>query len=311
MSLQEKNNNLFVIDTSSIIFRSYYAIKNSKFNVLYGFVSTFRKILEQNPKYIISTLDVSRQTFRNEIYPEYKANRSETPEDLKQQIPYVLKFLSMLKIHNISMQGFEADDIIASIVNRFSDDVSKTLIVTKDKDLMQLVKRNSYVYDIYKNFTYDRDAVFDKFTVYPEQILDYLAIVGDSSDNIPGIKGIGAKGATSILKEFKSIEELYKFIEEDTDKQNSLNSTQKAIIKKYKDLLLESRDNAFLSKKLASLVYNLELPVNLSESQFKIPETKTVTTFLSSFGLRQETVRYKELLDRLNEVKTVKQKDLF
>lgn len=324
MSLQEKNNlktndKLFIIDASSIIFRSYYAIKNSKFNVLYGFVSTFRKILEQNPKYIISTLDVSRHTFRNEIYKEYKANRSATPEDLKQQIPYVLKFLEALKIHNLSMQGFEADDLIASIVDKFSQKTSKTLIVTKDKDLMQLVKNESFVYDIYKDFIYDRNAVFNKYTVYPEQILDFLAIVGDSSDNIPGVKGIGEKGASAILKEFKSIEELYKLIEttkhienlSDTETNSLLSTNQETIIKKYKRLLLESKEQAFLSKKLASLVNNLELPITLNDSQFRIPETKTVTSFLSSFGLRQETARYKELLDRLNQVKVIKQKNLF
>ncbi|EAJ2799223.1 DNA polymerase I, partial [Campylobacter jejuni] len=197
--------------------------------------------------YIVFALDSKGKTFRSEIDPNYKQNRTPPPPELLEQIPICIKMIEKMGFISVSREGYEADDIIASFVKTCEDRDIFVRIITQDKDLYQLIKdgKTSIYSPISKN-DYDEAACLEKYGVKPNQIRDFLALCGDSSDNIPGVKGIGAKGAKTLLDEFGSIEGIYENL---TLVRNE----------RSRNLLLEGKENAFLSKKLASLYDNLEV----------------------------------------------------
>ncbi|EGB2113194.1 DNA polymerase I, partial [Campylobacter jejuni] len=234
--------------------RLYYALKGFKNSQgqASGMISGFANFIyslknEYKSDYIVFALDSKGKTFRSEIDPNYKQNRTPPPPELLEQIPICIKMIEKMGFISVSQEGYEADDIIASFVKTCEDRDIFVRIITQDKDLYQLIKdgKTSIYSPISKN-DYDEAACLEKYGVKPNQIRDFLALCGDSSDNIPGVKGIGAKGAKTLLDEFGSIEGIYENL---TLVRNE----------RSRNLLLEGKENAFLSKKLASLYDNLEV----------------------------------------------------
>ncbi|EDP4997221.1 DNA polymerase I, partial [Campylobacter jejuni] len=235
-------------------FRLYYALKDFKNSQgqASGMISGFANFIyslknEHKSDYIVFALDSKGKTFRSEIDPNYKQNRTPPPPELLEQIPICIKMIEKMGFISVSQEGYEADDIIASFVKTCENRDIFVRIITQDKDLYQLIKdgKTSIYSPISKN-DYDEAACLEKYGVKPNQIRDFLALCGDSSDNIPGVKGIGAKGAKTLLDEFGSIEGIYENL---TLVRNE----------RSRNLLLEGKENAFLSKKLASLYDNLEV----------------------------------------------------
>ena len=214
----------FILDGYSLIYKSYFAfIRNPMMNpkgenssAIFGFFRTLFSLFDRyNPEYFLVTLDSLTPTFRHEMYPEYKATRDKTPEDLHAQIPRIEAVLKALGIKALRVNGYEADDIIATYAKKCQNEDFQCRIITGDKDLLQLVSDNikviRYSKDDYNEM--DRDGVYKEWGVWPEQILDYLALCGDSADNIPGVKGIGPKGAVALLQAYGNIDSIYENIE--------------------------------------------------------------------------------------------------
>lgn len=204
-------NPLFIVDGYSILFRTYYSVGdmttsgNVPIGGVFGFIRSFLSlILRYNVESIVIALDSGKKTFRSELFSEYKANRIAVPETLVPQFAILDEFLTTSEIANFRKDGYEADDIIASIVK--NENTHQNIIVTSDKDLMQLISDTTHCLDFFANKLYKIDDVIEKFGVEPCFITDYLAIVGDRSDNVPGIKGCGPKCAISLIKKFGTME---------------------------------------------------------------------------------------------------------
>jgi DNA polymerase I len=205
---------IYLVDGSGYIFRAYYAVqplsttKGFPTNAIYGFTRMLLKLLRDvQAKYIAVAFDREEPTFRHLLYPEYKANRIECPEDLSPQMPYFRKVVEALGIKSLEQAGFEADDIIATLTKRLEVN-SPVIIVSGDKDLTQLVNDKVVVWDAMREVRFNASVVREKFGVFPEQIVDYLSLVGDSSDNIPGVRGIGPKTAEALIGHFGSIDSM-------------------------------------------------------------------------------------------------------
>ncbi len=258
-----------VIDTFGFFFRSYYALPYLKSKsgfptgLLTGFVNFIATLnKEHGTDYLLFALDSKEKTWRKELDENYKANRPAPPEDLKKQLPVAIEWIDKMGFKKIIEPGFEADDVVASIVKYAKNNDLKVRIVSHDKDLYQLIEDDRVVmYDPIKKIDIDEKKCLEKFGVEAKYIVDYLAIVGDAADNIPGVKGIGAKGAKTLIEEFGTLENIYKNID------NIRNP-------RTKKLLLESKENAFLSKKLALLHHDLIDSCNLDE--FKFPEENPI-----------------------------------
>ncbi len=258
-----------VIDTFGFFFRSYYALPYLKSKsgfptgLLTGFVNFIATLnKEHDTDYLLFALDSKEKTWRKELDENYKANRPPPPEDLKAQLPVAISWIEKMGFKQIIKPGFEADDVIASIVKYAKKNSLKVKIVSHDKDLYQLIEDDKVImYDPIKKIEINEAKCAEKFGVNSNYIVDYLAIVGDAADNIPGVKGIGAKGAKTIIDEFGSLENIYENIENIRNPR-----TQK--------LLLESKENAFLSKKLALLHDSLIESCNLNE--FKFPASNPI-----------------------------------
>ncbi len=237
-----------VIDTFGFFFRNYYALPHLKSKkgfptgLLTGFINFIGSLnKEYNTDYILFALDSKEKNLRKEIDPNYKANRPEPPEELKEQLPVAVEWIKKMGFKELSIDGYEADDIIASIVKLAKKRGIRVNIVSHDKDLYQLIDdKKSVIFDPMKKRFIDEEGCKEKFGVEPKQIVDYLALVGDSSDNIPGVKGIGPKGAVKLLKAFGTLENIY-------------NNLDKIDNPRTKKLLIEGKERAFLSKKLATL----------------------------------------------------------
>ncbi len=246
-----------------MFFRAFFALpplrtsKGLPTNALYGFLSMSIKLLRENrPEYMAYCFDRKEPSFRSEIYPEYKAHREEMPDDLVPQLPYVRRLTELLGIPALDEKGYEADDVIGSLAlfgAKHNCDVS---IVSGDKDFAQLVNHHISLYDTMKEIRYDRQGVIEKWGVEPEQIIDYLAIVGDASDNIPGVRGVGPKGAQKLLAEFKTLKNIYENL--DHIKSESL-----------RNKLLDSREQAFLAQKLVTIKTDLGICNDLENLRMK------------------------------------------
>ncbi len=257
-------NRFAIIDGSSYIFRAYYAIRglsNSKglpTNAIFGFTNMLIKTIKDlEPEYLVVTFDSKAPTFRSDIYEKYKANRPPPPPDLEEQIKWIRKILDAWGIKVIEMPGYEADDIIATIVKKLKTKGIESVIVSGDKDLMQLIDDETVMYDSMKDKIYEPQDVVEKFGVKPEQMLDFLAMAGDSIDNIPGIPGVGPKTASSLLKQYGSIEGIYEHIEE--------------LKPRLREKFLEHKEQLSISRELVRL--KDDLPVEMDNLEdFRIPE---------------------------------------
>lgn len=254
---------LYLVDVSSMFFRAFYAIRplsnpaGMPVNAIYGFLSMTVKLLREiRPDYMAFCFDRPEPSFRKEIDPRYKANRTEMPEDLVPQVPYIRILSEALGIPCLDQAGFEADDIIGTLTKVGRDHGLEVVIVSGDKDFAQLVKPFVSMYDTMKDVRYDEHGVIEKWGVEPRKMIDYLSLVGDSSDNVPGVSGIGPKGAQKLLAEFESLEDIYDHLDKVTSK-----STHKK--------LEEGKDEAFLSKKLVTIVCDMPLGVQPEDLRLK------------------------------------------
>jgi DNA polymerase-1 len=284
--MAKKNEEIYLIDGSSYIYRAYHAmggLSNSKgfpTNAIFGFCNMLAKTMrDRSPKRIAVIFDARGPNFRYEIYPSYKANRPPTPDDLQIQIPRIHEIVEAYRIPSISIPGFEADDIIAALSRLAADKGWKVTIVSGDKDLTQLVSDGISMWDPQRDVTYDPEGVSKKFGVFPEQMLDFLALVGDSSDNIPGVSGIGPKKAIALLQEFGSLEGIYANIDR---------VTQKGV----KEKLADNKDNAFLSRKLAELRFEVPLTVQLEDLVVLEQDSETLREIFKE-------LEFKKLLEEL------------
>jgi len=254
---------LTIIDTFGFFFRQYYALPYLKSKdgfptgLLTGFINFISSInKEHGTDYILFALDSKQKTKRSELDPNYKANRPKPPEDLLKQLPVAIEWIKKMGFKSVEVAGYEADDIIASVAKDAKEKGLKVQVVSSDKDLYQLIDDDKVlIYDPMKKIKINEEECIAKFGVKPKQIVDYLAIVGDSADNIPGVKGIGPKGARKLLNEYESLKDIYEHIDEIQNPRT-------------KKLLLESKENAFLSYTLASLHYDVVDDINYDEYKF-------------------------------------------
>ncbi len=242
-----------IIDTFGFFFRLYYAMSGlkTKDGKPSGMVSGFASFIANLSKefksdYIIFALDSKGKTFRSDIDPNYKTNRQAPPPALLQQLPVCIEMIEKMGLYSLGCEGYEADDLIASVVKKYGA-THKINIVTSDKDLYQLIGENVKIYSHGKKMLYGREECLQRYGVYPEQIVDFLAICGDSADNIPGVRGIGDKGAKKLLDEWGSLDGIYSNL--DRLPQN-----------KQREYLIEGRQSAYISKRLATLYDELEIP---------------------------------------------------
>lgn len=257
---------IYLIDGSAYIYRAYHAIApltNSKgvaTNAVLGFIKMVQKLINENrPKYIAITFDSKGPVFRHDLYKEYKANRPPMPDDLREQLPFIKKFVTASNILMLEEAGVEADDILASIAKKYSAKGHKVVIVSGDKDLLQLVDENVNMFDPMKNKMMDRVEVEKKYGVRPDQLLDFFALVGDSADNVPGVPGVGPKTAEKLIVSYGSLDGLYEEVE--TLKKS-----------KMKDKIIDNREQAYLSKQLIDLKNDVEVPGTIKEFSIQIPD---------------------------------------
>ena len=272
MSKIQKTDHFYLIDGSGYIFRAYYALPpltrksdGLPTGAVSGFCSMLFKLLEdsksnenlQKPTHFAVIFDSARKTFRNEIYSDYKANRSEAPDDLAPQFEYIRKSVLAFNLPSVDLLNYEADDLIATYVDQILKVGAKVTIVSSDKDLMQLYKKGVRIFDPMKNKFINEDDVFKKFGVDASKVIDVQALAGDSSDNVPGVPGIGVKTAAELINKYGTLEKLLKSTHE--IKQN-----------KRRETLIENQDKALISKELVTLKH--DAPVDRELTEFKLKE---------------------------------------
>ncbi|ETR68344.1 MAG: hypothetical protein OMM_04622 [Candidatus Magnetoglobus multicellularis str. Araruama] len=220
-----KKSTIYLIDGSAYIYRAYHAIShlsNSKglpTNAIFGFTRMLIKLIEdKSPQYLAMVFDSKGPTFRHEKYPQYKANRPPMPEDMVVQLPYIHQIVKAFNIPIIELKGFEADDLIASLASQAEAQGYKSVMVTGDKDFLQLVTSDSTIWDPMKDRVWTEQNVFDKYQLKPHQLVDMMGFWGDTSDNIPGVPGIGEKTATLLIQQFESMDGVYDKIDAITKK---------------------------------------------------------------------------------------------
>ena len=284
---------LYLVDGMSHIYRAYHAIQgltNSKglpTNAVYGFTNMLRKLIqEEEPDYLAVAIDLPTPTVRHEQYKDYKATRRPAPEDLIEQFPYVMQVCEVLRIPVISYERFEADDVIGSLARKAVDCDLEVVIVTIDKDMFQLVNRRVTVLDTRKMVRFDPEKVQEKFGVLPDKVTDVLSLVGDSSDNIPGAPGIGAKGARQLIEEFGSLDAL-------------LAARDKVSRKTYRESLQQNEALIQQSRKLVTIYDDLPLELNLEELRQSEPDIEAARTL---FGELEFTALLQDFLPSRTEV---------
>ncbi|BDV41688.1 DNA polymerase [Geotalea uraniireducens] len=276
---------LFLIDGSSYIYRAYYAIRHLSSpagfptNALYGFTQMLLKVLkDRQPEHLAVVFDVGRKTFRTELYPDYKANRAAMPEDLVPQIAPIKEMVRAFAIPVLELEGFEADDIIGTIARDCEELGMRVVVVTGDKDLMQIVSDRVTLLDTMKDKVSGVAEVHERFGVAPEQVVDVLGLAGDTSDNIPGVPGIGEKTATKLLQEFGSLDELLARAAEVKGKNG--------------ERLREYADQARLSRQLATIDRRVPVAYRLDDFAVSRPDNRRLAELFKEFGF---TTLLKEL----------------
>lgn len=297
---------LYLIDGHALAYRTYYALtrggttsdrwltsKGEPTAGVYGFTSVLLRILEQErPDYVAVVFDKGK-TFRDDLYPEYKATRAKMPEDLRPQIDRIRELVDSFNIPRVEKEGYEADDVLGSLAHWAVDHNLAVKIITGDRDLLQLVNDRISVKLPGKSLSdaqdYFREDVKKTMGVWPEQVVDFKALTGDRSDNIPGVYGVGEKTATSLLEEYHSLDEVYDHLDK--------------IQTRFRNKLIEGREDAYLSKKLATIVDNLAVELDLEQAQpdrFKPQEVRK----------KFQELEFRSLLDRLETVEKIYGKEV-
>lgn len=278
------NSDIYLVDGSAYIYRAYHAItplstsQGLPTHAVFGFLSILRRILrEKNPQYLAVAYDSRGPVFRHAMYEAYKANRAAMPEDLQVQIPYIKDLVRAFQIPSFEIPGVEADDIIASAARGLSRQGHRVIVVSGDKDLLQLVDEQVIVWEPMKDKVMNSQAVLDKYKVGPERLLDCFALIGDSSDNIPGVPGIGPKTAESLINQFGTLEGIYTHVQ----------GMKKS---KMREQLLANRDAVFLSRELIRLKEDIDLPQTLEAYKLPSPDADQLQNLY-------KTLEFKSLIE--------------
>jgi len=291
-----KDSHLYLVDASAYIFRAFHALPpltrasdDLPIGAVSGFCNMLFKLLEdlkgdERPTHFACIFDKSSITFRNELYDQYKANRSEPPEELRPQFPLVRRAAEAFAAHAIEKEGFEADDLIATYARQAEAKGARVTIVSSDKDLMQLVSDTVLMLDTMKNKTMGREQVFEKFGVGPEKVVDIQSLAGDSVDNVPGAPGIGVKTAAQLLDEYGDLDTLLARAEE--IKQP-----------KRRQTLIDNADLIRISKQLVTLKDDVPLDVPLEDLAVQDPDPDTLINFLEEMEFRTITRRVREMME--------------
>ena len=261
--MTEIKKKLFIVDGYAILYRAHYALIRNPLITSYGFHTSalfgfanhiIKLIIDEKPDYLVCAFDSKEKTFRHKIYSNYKANRPEMPLELQHQIPHLWEVLEAMNIPVLRKPGFEADDIIGTITNSVSESQIESYIVSGDKDFMQLINDKVFLYAPgkrnYPPVIYDRQGVIEKWGLPPEKIIDLLALMGDSSDNVPGVSGVGVKTAVKLLNEYDNIESV-------------LDNVSKIKNKRVYDGLTNGREIAYLSRELVTIVKDVDVDTSI------------------------------------------------
>jgi DNA polymerase-1 len=301
---------LLIIDLSNFIFRAFYAIRplhapnGTPVNAVYGVLTMLTKMIDEHkPTHLLIARDSKEESFRKTMYPEYKANRTEPPNELIPQFSLVEELMKKLHFPMWAQPGFEADDLIGSVVTQFQNSFDEIHIASGDKDLMQFVNDKVKILDTMKDKLYGAAEVTEKMGVKPDQIVDYLSLIGDSSDNIPGVDGIGPKGASNLLSEFGDLKTIYENLE-------------KIKNKKLIEKLVNGKDSAYLSQRLVQIKLDMEIPYNVEKLQYALSFDQEMVDFISQLGFKSLVQKYqlKVKATEINETinyKSIKTEDDF
>ncbi len=279
---------LYLIDGTAYIHRAYHAIRNLSnsrglpTNAVFGFSRMLIKTMEDcSPQFAVVCFDAKGPTFRHEIYPDYKANRPPMPEDMAVQIPYIKKVTAGFRLPVVELSGYEADDLIGTLAKEAESEGFSVVIVTGDKDFVQLVSDRVTIWDPMKDRVVDAAQVRKEYDLHPEQLIDVMGLAGDTADNVPGVPGIGMKTAAKLIGEFGSMEGLY----EDLERVSG---------KKQKEKLAEHREQAFLSRELVTI--HIDAPIDRSPEKFRVrePDRKTLFALFTELEFRQLQQQYRE-----------------
>jgi len=298
MSRQPK---ILLLDSNALIHRSFHALpplstpKGEQVNAVYGFANALLKaIKDEKPDYVVACFDVGRHTFRNDLYDGYKAQRKESDESLTLQIPRVRQIVEVLNIPLFAQKGVEADDLIGSLTKIAAKKGIESVIVTGDNDALQLVNDSTSVYSLRRGvtdtLTYRRDTVKEKMGVFPDQIVDYKALAGDSSDNIPGAPGVGPKTAVELLNKYQNLDGIYQHLDELKDRT--------------RQILADNKDQVMLSQKLAQIKCDLDIELDLKAADVSNFNFQNVVELFHELDFRS-------LLTKLPQTEVGTQGELF
>ncbi|MBU4030847.1 DNA polymerase I, partial [Patescibacteria group bacterium] len=274
-----------IIDGNALIHRAYHALppfktKEGKLvNAVYGFASIlFRVIKDLTPDYLAVAFDLAGPTFRDLEYKEYKAKRVKQPQEFYDQIPLVKELVVALSIPIFEQKGFEADDLIGTIVQKMKDKKVRNIIVSGDLDLLQLANKQTEIYTLKKGIkdtvVYDEEMIKERYGLVPSQLIDFRGLKGDSSDNIPGVPGIGEKTALGLIQKFGSLEKLY----------HDLGGSD--LNPKLKARLLEYKDEAFFSRRLSEIKKDISLVFDLEKCRFGKFNLEKIKALLEGWGFK-------------------------
>jgi len=309
--MSKTQSKLIIIDGNALIHRSFHALpltlrtkEGVLVNAAYGFTSFLLKALNEfKPEYVVLTLDMAGPTFRHESYSEYKATRTKAPDELYEQIPLVKEIARSFSIPIYELSGYEADDLIGTICKQTADNKNlQKIIITGDMDTLQLVDSQTSVYSMSRGLSdsilYKEEEVKNRYNLRPDQIIDYKALRGDPSDNIPGVRGIGEKTASELIGEYENLDGVYR----------AASKVGHNIKPRIASLLLEHRDNAYLSQQLATINCQAPLKFSLDDAYFNSFSLEPVINIFQKLEFRSLLIKVKDLRDKLqkNNKKTEK-----
>jgi DNA polymerase-1 len=287
-----ENKKIMIIDGSSLLYRAFYALpllttKDGIYtNGIYGFLTMLYKVTEEKkPDYISVVFDKKGPTFRHEEYDKYKGNRQSTPSELVQQFPMIREVLEAMKIKYLELSGFEADDIAGTLAKMGEEKSLEVILVTGDKDYLQLATDKTKVLITRKGITdleeFDRNTIIEQYGVTPDQLIDLKGLMGDQSDNIPGVPGIGEKTGLKLLKEYGTIKNIYENLDNIT-------------AKKLKENLIENKDLAFLSRMLGEIITHVPMDIEIEDLQIEEPDYETLVKLY-------ENLEFNSLLNKISK----------
>jgi len=277
LDIMPTHQTIFVLDTHGLLYQLFHALPpmsspmGEPVGAVYGLTKDLFTLIEKHqPDSIFCAFDLPGQTFRSEIYTEYKANRSEMPDDLRPQIGFVHEILDAMNIPGLSLPGFEADDIMATAARMVAEQKGNCVVVTSDKDCRQLISEHVSLFNLRKGLFYKAENLLDDWGITPSQVIDFQSLVGDSTDNIPGVAKVGPKTATELLQQFGTLEGIYENIEKVTGKK--------------KEYLLAGKELAFLSRRLVAL--KTDAPIQVEWKPYSGFNAEKLRTLFQRFGFK-------------------------